>query len=159
MTLHGAMFPWAAIGLLLGAVACQEPTQIRLEISADASCQDIVATSISVGTPADVESRAAVAEHEGCEGGKVGTLVLIPSGEPDEEISVRIVAGLGKTPAACVADGFKKVAASEVGCIVARRTLRFEPNETVVVSARLSAACLDKPCSAGSSCELGQCVP
>lgn len=157
--MHGTIFPWAAIGLLPALVACQEPTQIRLEISADASCKDIVATSISVGTLADVESRAAVAEPEGCEGGKVGTLVLIPSGEPNEEISIRVVAGLAKTPAACLADGFKKVAAGEVGCIVARRTLRFEPNETVVVSVRLSAACLDKPCSAGSTCELGQCVP
>lgn len=140
--------------------ACQEPTQMRLEITTDASCQDIVATSITVGTPGDVETRAPVAEPEHCVSeGKIGTLVLIPSGEPDDEIAIRVVTGLAKTPAACVADGYLKVAPGEIGCIVARKAARFRPNESVTVSVRISQACLDEPCSAGSSCELGQCVP
>jgi hypothetical protein len=134
-------------------VQCREPTQITLEITTDAQCADVRGTTIGVGKLVALENKPAVAETQACgANGRIGSLVVVPSGDRDEEVSIRVVTGVGKTPEACVADGFKG------GCIVARRTIRYLPHTPLEMPIEMDVDCLDIPCGATETCYKGECV-
>lgn len=149
----------AASAALLGcgvftAGACQEPTQITLEISTNADCADVGGTTVAAGTESNIDTGDAVGGTKRCEPktGRIGSLVLVPSGDSDR-FAIRVVTGLNKTPEECVRDGYKG------GCIVARRTATFVEHSSLVLPIRMQTACLDRPCADDESCEDGRCVP
>jgi len=142
-----------ALPFALSLVDCREPTQVTLEISTDAECTDVRGTTIGVGKLVALENKPAVAETAACSSsGRIGSLVVVPSGDKDEEVTIRVVTGVGKSPEACVNDGFKG------GCIVARRTMRYLPHTPLNLPIEMNVDCLDIPCEATETCFKGQCV-
>lgn len=139
----------AAAGLL----SCRTPTQITIEVTTDVPCADAPNTSISVGTLAgDLEGKPPVVETAKCAAnGRVGSLVVVPSGGRDTEVAIRVVTGVGKQLEACRRDGFK-------GCIVARRAIHFRAHDDVSLPIAMNRDCLDIPCDADKTCSRGKCV-
>ena len=87
-----------------------------------------------------------------CVGGKVGALVIVPSGANDEPIAFRVVAGVDQPFEDCLAEtpGPK--------CIVARRSLHFLPHTSLNVPIALNLVCEGVPCSPDSTCVNHACV-
>jgi hypothetical protein len=86
--------------------------------------------------------------------GRVGMLVVVPSGDDGAEIGLRVVTGTkGKRSDECAPPDYK-------GCIVARRAIRFLPHTKLTVPVTMRASCKDVPCggAAFSTCVKGQCV-
>ena len=145
--------------IALGCIAlasCRTPTQITVEVRTNVVCDaDHPETSITVGTLGDgLEGKApvTVVRSNACIGGRVGALVVVPSGGKDDEIAMRVVTGVGKSAEQCVNDHYVG------GCIVARRALRFVPHESLDLPIDMSLACKDVPCDAAKTCVEGRCV-
>jgi alpha-tubulin suppressor-like RCC1 family protein len=136
-----------------GVFGCQEPTQIELLIRTDLPCESLHGVAITVGPSKFSEDRAPSASTLACdpETGFVGTLVITPSGDEGAELSVRVVAAVN---AASVEDcqPSESVAESYRGCIVARRTMRYLPNDRLDVAVDLAAKCQGTPCGPGTTC-------
>lgn len=136
--------------------SCAAPTQIRLNIHTDLPCSDAQAwrgVRIYTGTPdASLESKAASGAAEGCDAtGFIGSMVIIPSGEKDAEVGIRVVAGVKRPPEECAAAGYQ-------GCIVARRAVRFDRHGTLELDIRLTADCLSLGCDSTHTCIAGSCT-
>lgn len=149
---------WLALGALALAPLlsdCREPTQITLALRTDAQCVDVLGTTISVGSLGSLEARPAVASTDRCDpaSGEIGTLVVVPSGDNDAEVALRVVTGVGKSPEQCVEDGYVG------GCIVARRAIRYLPHTPLEMPITMSVDCIDIPCGATETCFKGKCVP
>ena len=142
----------ASVAALLALSACRDATQARITLTTDALCADVVETSITTGLPSAFESAAPVAVTSACDAGRIGDLVLVPSGGKEEPFAVRVVTGLNKSADDCIRDGYVG------GCIVARRTLRFLPHRSIELPIELEVACKDVPCNATQTCRHGQCV-
>lgn len=133
--------------------ACREPTQITVEVSAE-SCNQLAETSITVGRLSSLEGRPPSAYTSSCEpNGKIGSLVVVPSGADDEEVAVRVVSAYQPmSPDGCVAADYVG------GCIVARRALRFVPHTPLTLPIEMSASCLDVQCPDDQTCLDGVCT-
>jgi hypothetical protein len=139
--------------LALPLVSCRAPTEIRVEVTtSDVDCKNLT-TIIAVGAIDGVETRHPATTTLSCSGGRVGALVIVPSGDDNAEVAFRVVAAQGKDPDTC-GPGY-------AGCIVARRALRFLPHTSLTVSVPLRQSCFGKACAGGgdfSTCVDGQCV-
>ena len=146
-----------ALGALGGAiVSCLEPTEVVLHVSTNLPCTDAnqwKGVSVFVGAPgSDVETRSPTLTTTTCDAnGDVGSLVIVPSGAKDDEIGIRVVAGLTVDPEQCASHGY-------AGCIVARRTLRYTPHSSLDVRVALTSDCVGLSCDVLHTCSLGQCV-
>src|SRR5262245_17720381 len=115
----------------LGASTCQEPTQAELWLSTDLACDEVHGTTITVGRRGELESALPAASLAICEPGadgkqRLGLVVLVPGGENDAAVAVKVVTAVTATsPDAC--DGTK----GYQGCIVARREFRYLPGHTL----------------------------
>lgn len=143
-------------------VSCQDPTEIIFEIDTDATCSQVEGTGITFGTRGGVDGDQFSVKTKACsaKGGsrsRIGSIVAVPSGEDDSEAAVRVVLGLGKSPEACVADGYTSTTPS-TGCVVARRVVRFIPHTILTVPIRLDIDCLGIGCGVGQTCVGGSCV-
>ncbi|MEO6418508.1 MAG: hypothetical protein ABIP39_03835 [Polyangiaceae bacterium] len=143
-----ALFLVAIIG------GCQGATGVTVEVSTDLPCESnkVVTTAITAGTPSDFESRTPSAVTTRCDSaGKIGSLVLVPSGASDAELAIDVTTALaGKDPKACRTD--------PSGCIVARRVLHYVPHEMQNVAVVMELACVGVPCGSTETCEGGRCV-
>ena len=145
------------VSLLIAAIAalsCRSPTQVTFEVTTDIACGEHQGTELSVGPLSEIDRRPVSSSRAECDPttGRIGTVVVVPSGDDDDEIAARFVLGIGKSPQRCVEDGFKG------GCIVARRALRFIPHEPLVVSVPMRNECRDVICPSGQTCVRGTCV-
>ena len=88
----------------------------------------------------------------GCQpGGRVGSSVLVPSGDNGEEIAVRILlAHDGRSIDECRIQ-------LGVGCIVARRALRYTPHSNLILPVVLRRNCDGIACDATHTCVQGEC--
>jgi hypothetical protein len=142
------------------SLACQSATAIVVDVSTDVPCGGARAghltTSIAAGELASIDERPPAATVTRCDPatGRIGSLVVVPSGADNAEIAIRVVTGVDRDPVSCGA----AVGSNAQGCIVARRALRFLPNETIRLSIAMSAMCDAVVCSAGATCENGGCV-
>lgn len=131
--------------MLLAPIGCQDATAVMVDVSTDIPCTRgaTLSTAITAGTPADYRTKTPAAKTTRCDAdGKIGTLVLVPSGTTDEELAVEVATTtLAKDPIACRTD--------PAGCIIARRALRFVPHQTTTLPIVLHATCLGAP----SACE------
>lgn len=150
--------------MLLAAAAaatasCQDPTQVRLELSTDVPCSQVEDTSITAGDASALESGQPSAVTTACDAstGRIGSLVLVPSGEKDARVRVRVVTGVKKSAEACVRDGYEALPGEKGGCIVAYRDVGFSEHSTLVLPIRMSLDCLNKVCGAGETCSAGKC--
>ncbi|HEY5962175.1 MAG TPA: cellulose binding domain-containing protein [Polyangiaceae bacterium] len=133
---------------------CREPTEAYLELATNAVCEDVVATSITIAQPGELEAALADTTTRRCSSvdGRIGSLTVVPADEDNDSFSVRVVTGLGKSPDECVADNYTG------GCIVARRSLRFIPHRTLHLPIDMLAICRDIPCGETQTCKNGHCV-
>ncbi|HRI69625.1 MAG TPA: hypothetical protein PK156_35580, partial [Polyangium sp.] len=144
--------------------ACQEPTQITLEIRTDLDCSVEPNTAIVVGARG-TESSTPGTVTDMCMDGRIGAIVLLPRSAKNEGISVRIVTGIGAgyTAEKCLAqpelqDDFTKGVLE--GCIIARRTLNFIPHTPLYLPVTMRGGCLGEPCDPNSTCvKRGSCTP
>jgi hypothetical protein len=138
-----------------GAVSCLSPTQITLHVTTNAPCKDATqwkGVSIYTGSPTDVETKEPTLTTTACgAGGLIGTLVLVPTGSDSDEIGIRVVAGLSRNPEDCAANLYD-------GCIVARRTLRYSPHNSLDVYVALTDDCVGVSCDTTHTCVDGTCV-
>ena len=140
----------------LALVECAEPTQIVVEVYSDAcpgtKGQAINQTGIAVGKADSIDNKPPSALRDGCERppSGVGTLTIYPSDGNDDEVAIKVVAGVDTTPDRCLAPGY-------AGCIAHRRVMRFVPHTTQRAIVRLSLACLNRICPAGKTCDNGLC--
>jgi hypothetical protein len=150
----------AVTAALLTVVACRDSTSITLEVTTDLACDGTakLEMGIAAGKLDTLETRPFVATHVWCEpqGGRVGALVLVPSGEEDAEVAVRVVGAVGRSASSC-GEAVGGVASFQ-GCIIERRVLRYQPHENQVVPILLSAACTNVPCGPTQTCRAGICV-
>ena len=151
------------VGILgLGLVDCADPTQIVVEVYSDAcpgsgagKGKEILQTGIAVGRPDEIDDKPPSSVRSTCESPSkrgVGSLVITPSGEKDEEIAIKVVGAVDTSSAdRCgPAPGY-------AGCIVQRRIMRFVPNTSVRARVQLSLACLSRTCDEGFTCDQGVC--
>ena len=135
--------------------SCRGATQIELEVTTDFACRDLAEVTIAVGPPgaAGVESAPPTVATTQCDPttGRVGSLVVVPSGARNDPLGVRVVGRVGPDPCDPPAYGPK--------CIVARRALRFVPHESLVLPVLLRASCEGVPCGVDETCANGECVP
>lgn len=146
----------ACVALAPAAMSCRGATQITLHLSTDLDCSNPAAwqgVAVYVGSPgADVETKAATLTTTACNGDRtIGTVVVTPSGANDDDVGVRVVAGVTTKPEDCATNDY-------AGCIVSRRTIRFTPHSNLDVDVALDGTCLGISCDAFHSCALGSCV-
>ena len=146
------VFP--ALAFLALAPSCQDPTEITVSVTTDAKCTDIDGVSFSLGQlgeALDQKPASSVAMQCDPATGRVGAVVIVPSGARNDAVAFRVTAGFGKPVDQCVAP-------FGAGCIVARRSLRFIPHTPLFVPIKLSVSCAGVPCNATSTCRDGTCV-
>lgn len=133
--------------------ACLEPTEMRVVLTTDA-CDRIRVTdavSIRITTRAKIDDDIPVsAATNKCTNGRIGDIVLVPSGR-DAEIAVRVVADIDDPSPCTKADGYK-------GCIVARRIIKFVSHTPLTLPIALDASCAGVPCDEKTTCVKGSCV-
>lgn len=150
----GAACFWVILGL--GVVSCRDATQITLRVHTNVPCTDPAewkGVAVYVGSPgSDAADRAPALTSVDCDAnGDVGSLVLVPSGDKDAEIALRVVAGIDMKPEECAAKQYR-------GCIVARRTVRFSAHASLELDIDLTTECLGKSCDAMHTCVNGTCA-
>src|SRR5947209_5568982 len=86
----------------IGAGGCLDATEITVEVTTDVRCEDFGGAAITVGKLGDLESRPPASVATTCDAnGHVGALVVVPTASKDEELGIRVVAGLGKSAEQC----------------------------------------------------------
>jgi hypothetical protein len=134
----------------LGVATCRPPTEIDVVITTDVDCAKVTGTMIRAG--ADDGAPRSTAQTTSCTEGRIGDIVIVPSGPNDARVRIEVTLAVEhKDPAMC--------AASPELCVVARRILRFVPHEPLTLPIAMSADCLGVPCNdPNSTCEHGQCT-
>ena len=142
------------IGCASRFAGCYGATEYTIELSTDVKCTDFRGFTITTGRLRDIETDSPATAGAVCDPqGKLGTLVVVPSGAQDEPFAVKVIVGLARDPASCVPPAYGK------GCIVARRALRFVKHESLRVPIALQAICDGIPCGETQTCSGGACVP
>jgi hypothetical protein len=144
-------------GAACGAAAlfdCREPTQMVVEVFTDVPCPELGGVTISVGPGGDFETREPVATGTKCDAsnGRVGSLYVVPSGSPSDEVGIKVVGAIGLDPRACEPPAYGPK------CIVARRQLRYIRSHTLRLPVDLRASCAGVACPATQTCVRGRCV-
>ncbi|MBI3202144.1 MAG: LamG domain-containing protein [Myxococcales bacterium] len=151
---------WARTGALLAVVVpvlfsgCREPTQITVTLSTDVACPQVSETTLSVGALATISDKPPVSSRKGCKdaNGRIGSLVVVPSGDDSDEVTLQAITTVGGQPAsACDPKNPADF------CVVARRALRFVPHTPLDLPIELSSSCLGKLCADDQTCFQGEC--
>jgi uncharacterized membrane protein YgcG len=134
--------------------ACREPTQITLQVSTDVPHAAGRTIAFTTGPVGQTEARPpnVVTDLVWGADGNVGSLVVTPSGDADDDLEVKVALGVGRSPEHCSLD-------DSDNCIVTRRQLSFVPNRSLQLPIGLFALCEGVPCGQNSTCNaLGDCV-
>lgn len=138
---------------LMALAGCRAPTEIVVELKTDVVCSDLQGVELRVGPVQGLDERPASASTDACSSsGRIGSLVLVPSGGRSDEVAVQVVAGFGKSVDKCRPPGYGP------GCIVARRALRYVPHTPLHLSIPLLADCNGVACDDTTTCRNGECV-
>jgi hypothetical protein len=137
-----------------GVAACKGPTEITIELSTDVKCADVKGTAITIGALTELDAKPATTITPACDAstGRIGSMVIVPSGSTDDVVAIKIVVGVGRDPAECVPPAYG------AGCIVARRALHFIPSSSLTVPIFIGAVCSGIPCNATETCVGGNCA-
>jgi len=133
---------------------CQSSTDVVIDVTTDVPCGGAqrLTTAIAAGDFGDIEARAPVATTTHCDPstGRIGSLVLVPSGAEDARVAVRVIGAIDRAPVQCQT--------SAQGCIVSLRAVQFIPHETIELPVDLSARCEGVACGPLQTCVDGSCV-
>ncbi|HWZ89011.1 MAG TPA: hypothetical protein VNW92_09175 [Polyangiaceae bacterium] len=155
LPLRVGLVGFALIALGLAAGSCLAPTELKLHVHTNVPCTDPSqwqGVAVYVGTPgASLEDKAPTLSTTTCDqNGQVGSLVVVPSGAKDAEVGLRVVAGLDYRPEDCAAHHYQ-------GCIVARRSVRFDTHNPLDLDIALTSDCISLGCDATHTCVDGTC--
>lgn len=152
----------APVALLAASSAgCRAPTQVTVEVTTDVPCDRGLDSRVTVGTlGVDLEARPPVVDSITCDAaGRVGALVVVPSGGRDSEFAVKVWTTFRPTSEmpppsadACA------VAGNGPGCIVARRALHFLPHTPLTLPIAMRSDCEDVACAPTETCVHHRCV-
>ena len=166
MVPHGspqARCSWWLLPLVL-VLGCQPPTEITLEISTDIACGELRGTAITVGGAGEIEGKDATTVTSTCSSdGRIGSLVVVPSGASNEHVALKIVAGRNYPvddcrPSADPAHNYGPHDSPSTGCVVARRELSFIRHTPLKLDIDLRSSCVGEPCRPDQTCVGGSCV-
>jgi hypothetical protein len=134
------------------AAACQTPTEIVLALATDVPCDRVTGSAVTVATPDGLETAPVTTSSSRCDGGDLGTIVVVPGPSPDAEIGIRTALSTG-------ARSVLECRAGSPDCIVATRALRFVKHTSLHISVSLDAACVGVACGPDQTCSAGLCAP
>jgi hypothetical protein len=132
--------------------SCFGPTEIVMTLTTDVACSTVAQNgiAISIGRPGD-DTNSPAAETRACTDGGIGSLVVVPSGAADG-VGIRVVLGVGVSVDQCDdKHAFKD-------CIVARRSLLFDPHRELLIPIELQASCAGVQCTPTTTCVNASCV-
>jgi hypothetical protein len=146
--------------LVLGSVTCRPPTQVMVVITTNIACADLQGTAVIVGTPADVDTKAAGTITTTCANGRIGAIALIPGASRDASFAIKVVTGVGVLADECITTPTRPTDVKGVrGCVVARRELGFIPQTPLTLPIEIHQACIGVICSPDQTCvEGGLCT-
>jgi hypothetical protein len=148
-------------------VACKPPTQFEVVMTANIDCEKLKGVALVAGAPGEVDTKDPATVNTFCDqpGGKgteaaLGTVVIIPSGDREAKVSVRLVAGVGEKAAETCIEGLQggETASTIESCVVARRSIAFLPSRPFTLPIGLWSACVGKVCGDGLTCVDGKCI-
>lgn len=148
----------AALSSSFLVAACNRATQVELQITTDVPCtaKTVFETAVLVGpTTVDLprSELAFVASTTTCEGGVVGSIVLVPSGSRDQDFRLDVVAAIS-------GQGAERCRSGGAGCIIATRRLRYLEHEAVSLPIVLWGSCVGVSCvDPSATCARGVCTP
>ena len=143
---------WLALAPAVASpFGCRGATEVRVEVTTDLDCASHGGTSITVGQLGEIETKPSASVSTYCDAGRIGAIVIVPSGGAHDEVAVKVVSGVKVDPATCVAPGYGP------SCIVARRALRYLPNQQLLVPVTMRASCENLPCQPDQTCVAGTC--
>ena len=144
----------ACLALATTLLGCREPTQITVVVTSDVACAENEGTAITVGEHGDLEDRPPSATTLECAGSspRIGSLVVVPSGDKDDEVAIKVALGVNGTVDECVSPPYAD------HCIVARRLLRYLPHTKLELPIAMRRECRGVFCDPNTTCVLGQCV-
>lgn len=147
---------WFAPGLAWCLLSCRGATQINLDIRTNVPCtttEQWKGVAVYLGKPGvELETAAPILVTTSCDAsGHVGSLVVAPSGDNDEVVGIRVVAGLKSHPEDCQKHAY-------ADCIVARRSLHYEPHAALEIEITLAQDCLNLGCDSQHTCLSGACA-
>ncbi len=151
-----AFVPFAiAAAFALAPAACQSATQITVDVTTDIDCGLVSGTNVTVGrlgSGGGIEDKRPDSVRLRCDAGRIGALVVVPSGSRDDLVAIKIVTAVGHAVDECVAPAYGK------GCVVARRALRYIAHAGLTVPIVMRASCEGVACEETKTCVRGQCV-
>jgi len=137
----------------VGALSCLNPTEIVVELSTNIACTTDHGVAVSVGAPDDDEDAGIAALGSSCTNdGGLGSVTLVPSGGIDAVVGIRVVLGVDASAETC------SETRDYTGCVVARRSLRFDPHTPLALPIELDQSCVGIPCTPDSTCIGGTCT-
>ena len=147
------LWPALALGTL---AACRTPTEIEVTVTTDVPCARVTGTTFTAGELGTIEVQAPTTTSTTCSNGRVGAVVLLPSGDDSARVGFRLVTGIdGQQAENCSAD-----AGYGPKCIVARRSLRYIPHTQLEVPVDMRGVCAGNDCGDPTmTCVQGACVP
>src|SRR5260221_10420789 len=113
----------AAVVLAASFAGCRTATQITVTVATDFGCANLTGVTIAIGHPGEIVGKKPTTSTRVCVGGRVGSLVVVPSGGRTDEVAIEILAGVKKPVEECTPPDYQ-------GCIVARRSLHFVAHES-----------------------------
>ncbi len=143
---------WLTLAALL--TGCRSPTEVELVLSTDVPCASFKGAAIFVSSSQEgAESSAPSTIAYSCEDtGALGSLIVIPAGDKDQPLFVRIVAGIDLDATRCTTND------PDGQCIVTRRRLSFLPHEHLTLPISLDVDCRGRVCGQTEACQQGRCI-
>jgi hypothetical protein len=144
---------WIFVPFAMTGLSCLGPTEIVLTVDTDVACSVVAqqGVEIDVGVPGDEDAGLAGRSITCSSDGSVGSLVFLPSGDIGDAVGIRVMLGIDASTASCGRPSYD-------GCIVARRSLRFDPHTPLHLPVSLDENCIGQPCTPDSTCANGLCV-
>ena len=140
------------VASVLALIECRDPTEVTLDIHTDVPCSSLQGVTITVGRPGEVEDKEPGTTTHNCDAnGNIGTLVVVPTGNRDDEVAIKVVAGRNQDAESCKAPGYGP------GCIVARRVLHYLPHTPLTLPISMRQICAGVACVPDETCVNGQC--
>lgn len=153
----------ATVASVLVVGACREPTAIVLEVTTDVPCADVVSgggIDVRIGAANSVETTpTSQFQTLQCEGGRIGSLTIIPSGDDQDQVGLFVAVASKANPSIEQGKSVDCNSTDPGNCIVAKRVLRYLPHTQLKLPIHLGQACAGSNCPAGQSCDPsdGQC--
>src|SRR5262249_41283279 len=131
----------ALFGELFSLIGCRTATQVTVELTTDVDCSTHPSTATQIEhLDTEVEGRFASVETTACSSSdRIGSFVIVPSGDNSDLFAVKILLARGRSVESC--RDAEVHSTSFEGCIAARRALHFLPHTELTLPIALRQDC------------------